>query len=80
VEKGHIDKPFEEGEFPESTFQNSCLKSFSDKEKKTHRNIMMLGALANWQPRLRRLIDHAYRVAIKDGYRFYSFGDAMLIL
>lgn len=26
------------------------------------------------------LIRHAYQVAIRDGYRFYSFGDAMLIL
>ena len=26
------------------------------------------------------LVRHAYQVAIKEGYRFYSFGDAMLIL
>ena len=28
----------------------------------------------------RDLVLHAYQVAIDEGYRFYSFGDAMLIL
>jgi len=28
----------------------------------------------------KELIDRAYREAIQEGYRFYSFGDAMLIL
>jgi S-adenosylmethionine:tRNA ribosyltransferase-isomerase len=28
----------------------------------------------------KELIDRAYREAITSGYRFYSFGDAMLIL
>jgi S-adenosylmethionine:tRNA ribosyltransferase-isomerase len=28
----------------------------------------------------KRLIDNAYREAINAGYRFYSFGDAMLII
>ncbi len=28
----------------------------------------------------RELILHAYEVAKREGYRFYSFGDAMLIL
>jgi len=28
----------------------------------------------------REKILEAYKIAIKEGYRFYSFGDAMLIL
>ncbi len=28
----------------------------------------------------RKLIEEAYRVAVEERYRFYSFGDAMLIL
>jgi S-adenosylmethionine:tRNA ribosyltransferase-isomerase len=28
----------------------------------------------------KKLIDNAYREAIEAGYRFYSFGDAMLVL
>lgn len=37
--------------------------------------LMMVSAFAT-----RELILHAYREAIAEGYRFYSFGDAMLIL
>jgi len=56
MDKGYIEKPFEAGEYPESTFQSSCLKTVSESDKAVHRNILMLGALANWQPRLRNLI------------------------
>jgi S-adenosylmethionine:tRNA ribosyltransferase-isomerase len=37
--------------------------------------IMLVSAFAG-----REFILHAYRVAMNEGYRFYSFGDAMLIL
>lgn len=37
--------------------------------------LMMVSAFAG-----RERILHAYRIAIENGYRFYSFGDAMLIL
>jgi len=37
--------------------------------------LMLVSAFAG-----RELIRHAYEVAIAEGYRFYSFGDAMLIL
>ena len=37
--------------------------------------LMMVAAFAG-----KELIDRAYREAIQQGYRFYSFGDAMLIL
>jgi S-adenosylmethionine:tRNA ribosyltransferase-isomerase len=37
--------------------------------------LMLVSAFAG-----KALIDHAYQVAIEEGYRFYSFGDAMLIL
>jgi S-adenosylmethionine:tRNA ribosyltransferase-isomerase len=37
--------------------------------------MMMVSAFAS-----RPQIMHAYRVAVAEGYRFYSFGDAMLIL
>ncbi|MCB0200337.1 MAG: tRNA preQ1(34) S-adenosylmethionine ribosyltransferase-isomerase QueA [Anaerolineae bacterium] len=37
--------------------------------------LMLVSAFAG-----KDLIDHAYQVAIDEGYRFYSFGDAMLIV
>jgi len=37
--------------------------------------IMLVSAFAG-----RRFIQDAYRIAMEEGYRFYSFGDAMLIL
>lgn len=37
--------------------------------------LMLVSAFAN-----RELIFKAYQIAMEDGYRFYSFGDAMLIL
>jgi S-adenosylmethionine:tRNA ribosyltransferase-isomerase len=37
--------------------------------------LMLVAAFAG-----KDLIDHAYRAAIRERYRFYSFGDAMLIL
>jgi S-adenosylmethionine:tRNA ribosyltransferase-isomerase len=37
--------------------------------------IMLVSAFAG-----RAFILRAYEVAIREGYRFYSFGDAMLIL
>jgi S-adenosylmethionine:tRNA ribosyltransferase-isomerase len=37
--------------------------------------LMMVSSLAG-----KELIDEAYRVAIAEEYRFYSFGDAMLII
>ena len=37
--------------------------------------IMLVSALAGREPIL-----NAYRVAVLEKYRFYSFGDAMLIL
>jgi S-adenosylmethionine:tRNA ribosyltransferase-isomerase len=37
--------------------------------------IMLVAAFAG-----KKFIDHAYQIAIKKKYRFYSFGDAMLIL
>jgi S-adenosylmethionine:tRNA ribosyltransferase-isomerase len=37
--------------------------------------LALVAALAGIEPVL-----HAYRVAVKEGYRFYSYGDAMLIL
>jgi len=37
--------------------------------------LMMVSSLAS-----RELILRAYREAMAEGYRFYSFGDAMLIL
>ncbi|MEA3334532.1 MAG: tRNA preQ1(34) S-adenosylmethionine ribosyltransferase-isomerase QueA [Chloroflexota bacterium] len=37
--------------------------------------LMLVSAFAG-----KDLIDHTYQEAIKEGYRFYSFGDAMLIL
>jgi len=37
--------------------------------------LMMVSAFAG-----REQILEAYNIAIADGYRFYSFGDAMLIL
>ena len=57
LDKKYIDKPFDDTcEYPESTFQSSCLKNFSEKDKKIHHNILMLGALANWKPFFRKLI------------------------
>jgi S-adenosylmethionine:tRNA ribosyltransferase-isomerase len=37
--------------------------------------LMLVAAFAG-----KDLVDHAYRIAIRECYRFYSFGDAMLIL
>ncbi|HEV2107571.1 MAG TPA: S-adenosylmethionine:tRNA ribosyltransferase-isomerase [Thermomicrobiales bacterium] len=37
--------------------------------------LVMVSALAGRERTL-----HAYHVAIEEGYRFFSFGDAMLIL
>jgi S-adenosylmethionine:tRNA ribosyltransferase-isomerase len=37
--------------------------------------LMMTAAFGGYD-----LIMHAYKVAIKEKYRFYSYGDAMLIL
>jgi S-adenosylmethionine:tRNA ribosyltransferase-isomerase len=37
--------------------------------------LMMVSAFAG-----RELVMHAYRVALEQGYRFLSFGDAMLVL
>ncbi|HSN76973.1 MAG TPA: tRNA preQ1(34) S-adenosylmethionine ribosyltransferase-isomerase QueA [Anaerolineae bacterium] len=37
--------------------------------------LMLVSAFAG-----KALIDEAYRVAVEEGYRFYSFGDAMVIL
>ncbi len=37
--------------------------------------LMLVAAFAG-----KKLIDHAYQEAINSGYRFYSFGDAMLVL
>ena len=37
--------------------------------------IMLVAALAGRDPVLR-----AYRTAVSEGYRFYSYGDAMLVL
>ena len=37
--------------------------------------LMLVSAFAG-----KELIDEAYRVAVDEGYRFYSFGDAMMIL
>ena len=37
--------------------------------------LMMTSAFAGWER-----IEHAYMEAIKMNYRFYSFGDAMLVL
>ena len=37
--------------------------------------LMLVSAFAG-----KELIDQAYRAAIAEKYRFYSFGDAMLIL
>ncbi len=37
--------------------------------------LMMVSAFAGWET-----INNAYREAIAERYRFYSFGDAMLIL
>lgn len=55
-EKGDLPDSFDEGEYPESTLQNSCLRHVSENDQRIHRNILMLGALANWQPRLRPLL------------------------
>ena len=41
--------------------------------------IAMVGAFLGEEDGVRRLLGH-YREAIERGYRFYSFGDAMLIL
>jgi len=37
--------------------------------------LLLVSAFSNWP-----LIKEAYEIAIKDGYRFYSYGDCMLIL
>jgi S-adenosylmethionine:tRNA ribosyltransferase-isomerase len=37
--------------------------------------LMLVSAFAG-----KALIDEAYRVAVAEGYRFYSFGDAMVIM
>jgi S-adenosylmethionine:tRNA ribosyltransferase-isomerase len=37
--------------------------------------LMLVSAFAS-----REMILDTYEIAIKEGYRFYSFGDAMLIL
>jgi S-adenosylmethionine:tRNA ribosyltransferase-isomerase len=37
--------------------------------------LMLVSAFAN-----RDLIMKAYKKAVKDGYRFYSYGDAMMIV
>ncbi len=47
--------------------------------------LMLVSAFANQSDlsdlaRGRQLLLHAYDVARREGYRFYSFGDAMLIL
>jgi radical SAM superfamily enzyme YgiQ (UPF0313 family) len=55
-ENGDLPDSFEEGEYPESTLQDSCLRHVTEQEKRIHRNILMLGALANWQPWLRPLL------------------------
>lgn len=54
--KGYMNVSFEDEEFPNSTTQRSCLNLFSDREKDIHENILMLGALANRKPALRKLI------------------------
>ena len=54
--KEYIQESFEDGAYPESTFQSSCLKTVSEQDKNVHQNILMLGALANWQPVFRNLI------------------------
>ncbi len=41
----------------------------------SHGNALLVSAFAG-----RELAMHAYRVAIEQEYRFYSYGDAMLIL
>ena len=56
VDKGYVEGEFDENTYPESTFQSSSLNSVSDKDRRVHRNILMLGALANSAPWLRSLI------------------------
>lgn len=56
ISEGHIDAAYALDAFPASTFETSMLKTVTETEKDVHRNIMMLGALANWQPWLRKLI------------------------
>ena len=47
---------YESSDFPTSMFQASLLKSVTEERKRIHHNIMMLAALANWKPALRRLV------------------------
>lgn len=56
LEKGYLSASFEDGQYPESTFQSSCLNTVSEEDKNIHHNILMLGALANWMPFFRKMI------------------------
>ncbi len=57
-EKGYLKNvsSFDDDEFPDSMFQSSCLNNISEKRKEIHKNILMLGALANSMSFLRKII------------------------
>ena len=54
--RGYVTTTFDDDAYPGSTFQKSCLNLFSDREKEIQTNIMLLGALANRAPFLRKRI------------------------
>lgn len=56
LDKGYLDADFDSQEYPESTFQSSCLNIFTPREKDIQRNILLLGSLANAMPSLRGAI------------------------
>ncbi|MFA6379391.1 MAG: radical SAM protein [Candidatus Omnitrophota bacterium] len=56
-ERGYLslDESFND-EFPQSMQQDSVLNHITDRQKKIHRNILLLVPIANWLPFLRKLI------------------------
>jgi len=60
-------------EFPQSMQQDSILNHITDRQKKIHRNILLLIPIANWLPFLRKLIVH-HLIYWKPNVIFHFFG------